>query len=127
MEQKSHECKCEAWDVSAKQIESAQMIAFQHGQNYTGLRFKFCPWCGKFLKPVYLQYEHHGALVWVRADLKGRHRDLCLCYSCSWFEPNESHNCPIAQENYELCVKHNLVLPVFECPKFEEMNNGLDS
>ena len=67
----------------------------------------------------YEQYEHHvGEIVWVRSDLKGRHAEFCLCYKCDKFMPNEKNNCPIAEGNFQYCVKHELVLPVWECPKF---------
>jgi hypothetical protein len=68
---------------------------------------------------VFMRYTHHGRDVAVRAELKGKHKDFCLCYSCEKFKPNMPENCPIAQENYELCVKRDLVLPVWECPEFE--------
>jgi hypothetical protein len=64
------------------------------------------------------RYEHHGAAVFVRKDLKGRHRDNCLCWSCDKLKPGQPNNCPIAQKLYGLCVEHNLVTPVYECPEF---------
>lgn len=71
----------------------------------------------------FIQYEHHGTLVWVDEDLKGTHRDKCLCYSCVNFMPGDEMHCEIANENYKLCIKHNLVLPVFECPAFVEVTD----
>lgn len=70
---------------------------------------------------TYEQYEHHGKLVWVNKDIRGTHRDYCLCFSCSLFHPNTPDNCKIAQELYELDVQHNLTTPVFECPIFNEL------
>lgn len=68
-----------------------------------------------------IQYDHHGATVWVREDLKGKHREHCLCFSgCSKFKPGTPENCQIAQANYENCVKFNIVTPVFECPEFSK-------
>jgi hypothetical protein len=32
-----------------------------------------------------VSYEHHGHNVAVRSDLKGKHREHCLCYRCSKF------------------------------------------
>jgi hypothetical protein len=67
------------------------------------------------------QYEHHGVMVWVNSELKGKHREHCLCYQCLNFNPGTPEdNCPIANANYALCVLENMVLPVWECPKFEE-------
>lgn len=66
------------------------------------------------------QYVHHHVVVWVRKDLKGKHRDHCLCYSCEKFKPNQETNCGVAQENYKLCKIYNLTLPIYECPRFRE-------
>ena len=69
-------------------------------------------------------YEHHGQKVFVWEGLKGEHRDMCLCYSCGEFgidvngPPVVESKCPIANANYENCVKYNTVQPVMECPKF---------
>lgn len=76
------------------------------------------------------KYEHHGALVAVQSHLKGRHTEHCLCYQgCVHFKPGKPGNCEIAQANFETCVDHGLVLPVWECPKWsviapEEPGNG---
>jgi hypothetical protein len=66
------------------------------------------------------EYEHHGVLVKVRSSLKGQHRAFCLCYACEKFKPDTPDNCSIAQVIYAICVKESLVLPVWECPEFEE-------
>lgn len=66
---------------------------------------------------AYVQYEHHNRTVSVREDLKGRHREHCLCYSCSRFDSN-GYKCPIAQTVYENCVKFGVVTPMWECPEF---------
>ena len=67
----------------------------------------------------YLHYEHHGNLVWVRADLQGKHREYCLCYDCERFTPeNGKNNCTTANLIYALCCECDLVLPVWECPYF---------
>jgi len=68
----------------------------------------------------FVQYVHHGVSVWVKDVLKFKHREHCLCYSCDKFKPEQEDNCPLAQGNYEYCVKHDLVLPVWECPLFIE-------
>ena len=67
----------------------------------------------------FIQYKHFEEEVWVREDLKGKYRDHCLCYSCNKFFPEDREkNCPIASLVYNLCVVQDLVLPVWECPKF---------
>jgi len=43
----------------------------------------------------------------------------CLCYRCKKFKPGEADNCPLAQQNHEMCMRNGLVMPVLECPKFE--------
>ena len=60
-----------------------------------------------------IQYEHHGAVVWVDESLRGTHREHCLCFSCGEFEPGTHDNCPLAQELYEYCVRNNMTTPVF--------------
>lgn len=71
------------------------------------------------------QYEHHGALVVVVSEVKGKHREHCLCYSCSSFTPEDrSICCPMANELYAFCVANSMVTPVYECPQFTERDNG---
>ncbi|MDD4873676.1 MAG: hypothetical protein PHE15_01700 [Dehalococcoidales bacterium] len=66
------------------------------------------------------KYTHHGKEVYVKSELKGQHRDYCLCYSCEIFNVNNPIlKCKIADELYNFCVKHNTVTPVFECPKYK--------
>ena len=68
-----------------------------------------------------IQYEHHGRMVYVDEDLKGRHREHCLCFRCAKFHPEDrAKNCPIANLNYAMDVLLNLVTPVWECPEFKE-------
>jgi hypothetical protein len=74
-------------------------------------------------KMKYIQYEHHGKTVWVREDLKGTHRDHCLCFSCDKFNINDREkNCPIANELFQFSIKHNTTNPIFECPNFGDKN-----
>ncbi len=71
------------------------------------------------------RYVHHGdRLVWVRNDLRGRHRDFCLCSDCRRFHPGSTGNCPIAAMLYQLCINHDLVTPVWECPRFTQDANA---
>ena len=75
------------------------------------------------------QYEHHGELVWVRANMKGMHRAFCLCFSCEKFhpgDPNDSNNCPIAKQVYATCVDRGIVSPVWECPEFDRSPKRLE-
>jgi len=67
---------------------------------------------------VFEQYDHGWGLVWVRSDLRGRHRDFCECYKCELFHPGQSDNCERAQASYEFCVKWDCVTPMWECPDF---------
>lgn len=77
----------------------------------------------------FVKYEHHGREVCVRKDLKGKHREHCLCHRCGKFKIGKDGgsymeqrftNCPKANEIYRLCVLLDLVLPVWECPDFVE-------
>jgi len=66
-------------------------------------------------------YEHHGAMVWTRSDLKGKHREYCLCFKCKKLNTrNREDNCNIANTLFDLDVKYSLTTPVFECPLFME-------
>ena len=68
---------------------------------------------------MFERYVHHGeGSVWVRADLRGRHRDHCLCFDCKRFHPGEAGNCPVAQTIYQNCLNYDLETPVWECPRF---------
>ena len=65
------------------------------------------------------QYEHHGATVSVQSELKGKHREHCLCYQgCAKFKPGTADNCHIAKALYANCVALNVVTPVWECPEY---------
>ena len=67
---------------------------------------------------IYTKYLHHDVEVRVRADLKGLHRDHCLCFECEDFAPGTQQNCSIAAAIYSNCVRFNVVTPVWECPRF---------
>ena len=71
---------------------------------------------------MYTKYIHHGNEVMVKTELKGKHREHCLCHSCELadFGPDRDKNCDIARSVYSLCYEFGLVLPVWECPRFEE-------
>lgn len=70
--------------------------------------------------PKVTRYEHHGRTVAVREDLKGRHREHCLCWECEKFQPQyREANCPIANAFFALDVLTGCVTPVWECPEFE--------
>jgi len=75
----------------------------------------------KRLNMKFEKYEHHGENVWVRSDLKGKHRENCLCMVCKKLDVmNSKKNCPIANAVFKNCKKFNLVTPMWECPKFDE-------
>lgn len=66
-------------------------------------------------------YLHHGSYVYVDEELKGKHREHCLCWRCKKFAPGEHKiNCPLANLNFANCQLNNMVLPVYECPRFSE-------
>lgn len=72
----------------------------------------------------YEKYNHHGSDVFVRKDLKGKHREYCLCFSCANLNiENKKKNCPISNALFDNCVKFNVVTPVFECPNFIKKEN----
>ena len=68
---------------------------------------------------MFQSYKHHGAIVHVNKDLKGKHREHCLCYSCASFRPGTPEcNCHISNMVYAICIALDVVTPVFECPLF---------
>jgi len=65
------------------------------------------------------KYAHHGTEVSVQSDLKGKHREHCLCFQgCVNFKPGSPDNCKIAAAVFKNCVEFNIVTPVWECPEF---------
>lgn len=66
----------------------------------------------------YVRYNHHGEEVWVREDLKGKHKEHCLCYNCRRFKIDEPDNCKIAEMLYRFCILTGCTTPMWECPKF---------
>jgi len=71
-------------------------------------------------KEDFESYEHHGRTVTVRKDCKGLHRNFCLCYFCKKFIPGvPEKNCSIANLIYAVCIKCDVVTPVWECPDYE--------
>ena len=65
------------------------------------------------------RYIHYGWNVWVDPELKGKHREHCLCYKCGRFAPATDNHCPIANENFKFCQKYGMTTPVYECPWWE--------
>jgi hypothetical protein len=67
-----------------------------------------------------ITYTHHGNVVKVREDLKGKHRENCLCWSgCKKLKIGQEDNCKIAKALYDNCVKFKVVTPVWECPEYD--------
>lgn len=76
--------------------------------------------CKRPNRKMFEKYVHHGKTIWVRKDLRGLHRDHCLCFSCRQFHPGSRGNCPIAQTLYQACIDYHVVTPVWECHRFRE-------
>lgn len=73
----------------------------------------------------YIKYKHYGngQEVWVRSDLKDKAREYSLCWACIKFNPSPmvgEHSCNIYNTVNSLSKLQNLVLPIMECPEFEE-------
>lgn len=62
------------------------------------------------------QYEHHEWNVFVDEELKGKHREHCLCFKCKRFKPGAGTNCTVAWTVFQTCMKYGLTTPVYECP-----------
>ncbi len=67
-------------------------------------------------------YKHHGKRVVVDSELRGKHREHCLCYKCGKFKPDSPDNCPRAMVVFAFCVVNHMVTPVYECSKFVRSN-----
>ena len=66
-----------------------------------------------------INYEHHGVKVSVFEELKGKHREHCLCWHCAKFHPGDREkNCKIACVLYELNRLAEVTTPVYECMEF---------
>lgn len=73
---------------------------------------------------IFIRYRHHN-LMWGRTDLRGTHREHCICYECNNFQPDsKTDNCPIAQGLYEYDQRHGVTTPVFECAHFKPLYNA---
>jgi len=69
----------------------------------------------------FIKYKHHDEEVTVREDLKGKHREYCLCFQGGKkFKPGNVENCDIAESVYTHCAIFDIVTPVWECPDFEQ-------
>jgi len=68
-----------------------------------------------------IKYEHFGNEVSVMEDMKGKHKDFCLCYKCSKLKPDEADNCKLAQLVYDLCRLSGSTLVMWECKEFERL------
>ena len=66
------------------------------------------------------KYQHHDRTVHVVSEVKGKHREHCLCHSCGKFKPGKSDNCVYAQHNYTFCLMPGgpMVVPVYECEDY---------
>jgi len=68
---------------------------------------------------MYTKYDHHGKIVTVKTNNKGKHRENCLCFTCKKFNKDNKDKCKIADAVYRNCVKFGITTPVWECPEHE--------
>lgn len=72
-----------------------------------------------------IKYEHHNIEVAVDGELKGKHREHCLCFKCQRFNPDvPDQNCRIAEMLFRFCRLNGMTTPVYECPEFIESNEA---
>lgn len=68
------------------------------------------------------KYMHHGKEVSVDSELKGKHREHCLCFKCAYLNlEDHAKNCKIANLLYAVCCECGITTPVYECPCFKEI------
>lgn len=71
-----------------------------------------------------IKYKHHDKVMVVQSDLKGKHKEHCLCYmGCLRFLPGSQYNCEIAEKIFQLNVEQGVTTPVWECAFFESSNS----
>lgn len=72
------------------------------------------------MKKDVTKYIHHDKEVSVFTQMKGLHREYCLCYQCKNFIPeNRQQNCPIANNLFKFDQENGVTTPVWECEEFE--------
>ncbi|MFH0754539.1 MAG: hypothetical protein V2A70_08240 [Candidatus Omnitrophota bacterium] len=70
---------------------------------------------------MYKKVERNGTERWVREDLKDRQKEFCMCWDCHSFRPqDQDKGCPVIKAVLDLAAAKNVVLPVWECPMFQE-------
>ena len=42
-----NDCICDNWGKNIPQLRNLLLLAEEHGQEYQGVPFRFCPWCGQ--------------------------------------------------------------------------------
>lgn len=74
------------------------------------------------MKGVPYKKEHYGRQVWVSPILDEARKEEGLCYSCAKFSTNESENCLVARNLFEICKREGITTPVASCPEFEQLS-----
>jgi hypothetical protein len=70
---------------------------------------------------MFEKYNHHAREVWVNSELKGKHKEYCLCWDCIKLNPDDRElNCTIANLLFAVDCAVGITTPVFECPEFKE-------
>ena len=74
----------------------------------------------------FVKFDHHGAEVSADAELKGKHREHCLCFDCKAFTPEDrENNCKIANVLFNLCKLAEVTTPVMYCKEFVHEPNKI--
>lgn len=72
---------------------------------------------------MFEKYTKFNKEFHVQSDLKGKHKEHCLCYSCDLFHPEntlEFPNCYLAQGLFQYNINNTITTPVWECGDFIE-------
>ena len=59
--------------------------------------------------------------VTIHTEMDTLRKDQCLCFNCKLLGP--SGGCKIAEDGFELCVKHNIAFAVTSCPDFQKQED----
>lgn len=70
---------------------------------------------------VVTKFEHHGVVVSCMDNLKGKHREHCLCWICRKLNlADRDKNCKIASLLYAVDRQCQITTPVFYCKEFQK-------
>ncbi len=69
------------------------------------------------MEKKYIKNERNN---WVRENANNLHKENCICWDCQYFKPTqENKGCSIILKVLTIANENDIILPVWECKKFE--------